>query len=517
MNACGSGHQSDGGANSIAPRKTLHRGLGGEPGSLNPAMAADSFAGEVLDDLYEGLTSESPDGAIVPGVASTWTVDDTGRVYTFELRHDAAWSDGTPIKAIDFVTAWRRVVDPKTGAPGADDLRLVTGANAILAKQAPVTELGVAAPADDRLVVTLTNPAPYFPELLTRAATFPVHPGAPPTSRGGAGWVSNGPYVLMSWIPGGTLTLRKNPHYWGRNAVAVEKVEYVPVPDETTEFRRYRAGQLDVTENVPQNALATLRSTQPQELRISPLLGTAYYAFNLHQGPLQDNRPLRQALTMAIDRRGKLAALMPFVRPTAYGFLPPETRNYAPQNWAWMNLTDSDREAEARRLYAIAGYSPKHPLHLKLLYNSSGGNKQLAVGIASMWKQILGVDTVVEEEEYRVLLESRKNPTRWDIVRLGWVADYNDAGNFLNTLRSTSPNNDAGYHNARYDALLDEASRAADPDARRHLLEQAEALMLDDYPILPLYFFSAKRLFKPYVHGAASNPLNRLYSRHLSL
>jgi len=260
-----------------------------------------------------------------------------------------------------------------------------------------------------------------------------------------------------------------------------------------------------------------IRDSTPGELHIAPYLGTSYYAFNLRRGPFRDNVSLRQALTMAIDRRAHLASLLQFGQQSAFGFVPQGIWNYQPQTWAWKDWSDEQRRTEAQRLYAEAGYSAAKPLHLTLLFNSSTTIKQLAIGIAAMWKDVLGVDTALIDEEYRVFLSSRKDADRSDIVRLGWTADFNDASNFLDTMRSGSPNNDAGYHREAYDALVDNAATTADAGARRTLLQQAEALMLADYPIIPLYVFSANHLVKPYVVGVVPNPLNRLHSRDLSV
>jgi oligopeptide transport system substrate-binding protein len=512
---CGSDHQAPS-ANREAPM-VLRRGLGGEPGSLDPATAIDTFSMEVLVDLYEGLTSESPDGTVIPGVASSWIVDEAGLKYTFHIRADAKWSNGESVKAADFVTAWRRVVDPQTGSAVADNLRLITGAEAIIAAQKPATTLGATAVSDSELVVDLVKPAPYFPQLLTHSSTFPLFSAEASKSHGGKSWVSNGPYVLAQWSPGHELRLSKNASYWDRRNVHIDQVNFVPVSDENAELRQYRANQLDLTESVPPGSLAMIRESIPHELHIAPYLGTSYYAFNLRRGPFRGNLALRQALTMAIDRRAHLASLLQFGQQPAFGFVPTGIWNYHPQTWAWKDWPNGQRRAEAQRLYAQAGYSTANPLHLTLLFNSSATIKQLAIGIAAMWKEVLGVDTTLIDEEYRVFLSSRKDPTRWDIVRLGWTADYNDASNFLDTLRSDSPNNDAGYHRNTYDALVDQAAATTDAGARRALLEQAEALMLTDYPIIPLYVFSANRLVKPNVVGVVPNPLNRLHSKDLSV
>jgi len=502
--------------NSKAPASVLRRGIAGEPSTLDPAAVADNFSAEVLRDLYEGLTTESPTGAVVPGVASAWTIDSSGLLYTFYLRPEARWSNGEPVRSRDFLNAWRRVVDPRQGSPVADDLRFLAGAKAIIDGKAPMTSLGVECPDDQTLVVKLEQPVPYLPQLLTHAAAYPVSSEAAAHSHDPNTWVSNGPYTLSGWLPGTEVQLTKNEHYWDRGNVQISGIQYEIVTDENSQFARFRAGQLDLTDTVPANAIASLRAASSGELFIAPFLATAYYGFNLSRPPFAGNKKLRQALSMAIDR-GKLVAALGFGQTEAFGFLPPGTANYRPQSWDWKALISSDREAEARRLYAEAGYSEKSPLQLHLLFNSNVSIKNTAIIVAAMWKEVLGVNTVLSEEEYRVFLQSRHDKSRWDVLRLGWTADYNDASNFLDALRQHSENNDEGYSNATFDALLDQAARTQESQRRQDLLQKSEAMMLDDYPIVPLYFFVSKRLVKPYVKGLRSNPLNHIYTRSLTL
>jgi oligopeptide transport system substrate-binding protein len=493
----------------------LRRGVGGEPASLDPGVAADTFSFEVIRDLYEGLASESPDGVVVPGVASSWTVTPNGTQYTFKLRPDAKWSNGAQVRAKDFVEAWRRVVDPKRASPVADTLRPVAGAAAIIDGRLPPSSLGVVAKRDDLLVVNLERPAAYFPQILTHSATFPVYSEAAAQTHNPEMWVSNGPYLLSNWTPGSSLKLRRNSWYWDRSNVRIPNVEYIPIPDENAEFRQYRAGQLDLTQSVPSGALEAIRAERPTELFVAPFLATAYYALNLRSPYFATNLNLRKSLAMAIDRKSLETTILPFGQRSAYGFVPPGTWNYEPQSWEWQELPVSERIEEARRLYALAGFSTTRPLHLRVLFNSNNSIKQVAIAISSMWKQILGIDTELVDEEYRVFLDSRRDTTKWEVARLGWTADYNDASNFLDTLRSGSPNNDSRYAQRGFDELLDRAASSVDPSDRRRLLQDAENLMLSDYPILPIYFFAAKRLIKPYLKGAKATPLNRLYSKHL--
>jgi oligopeptide transport system substrate-binding protein len=451
---------------------------------------------------------------VIPGVASSWTVSASGRQYTFQLRPDAQWSNGNPVRAQDFIAAWRRTLDPKQGSPVADNLRLILNAAAIIAGKSPVSALGVEARGDSVLIVNLEQPAPYFPQLLSHSAAYPIYTDASARSHAPATWVSNGAYVLAGWSPTTAVALAKNPHYWNRAAVQIPRVEYVVASDSHAQFVRYRAGALDMTDTVPENAVAELRHEHSTEFVTAPYLATAYYGLNLTAGPCKTNLKLRQALSMAIDRT-RLVESLAFGQAPAFGFIPPGTWNYGPQSWAWKDLGDAERIAEAKRLYAAAGYSSRVPLRLRLLFNSNPAIKHTAIVVASMWREVLGIETELVDEEYRVFLQSRHDRSRWDVARLAWSADFNDASNFLDTLRAHSSNNDPGYANAAFDNLLDSAAGNADAGRRRELLEKSERLMLTDYPLVPLYFFVSKRLVKPYVQGVVANPMNHIRSQAL--
>ena len=497
------------------PEAVLRRAIGGEPSTLDPAAAADTYSGDVIRDLYEGLTQETPQGDPAPGVASFWTIDPTGTEYTFHLRPDARWSNGKMVRARDFIAAWKRALDPAHGFAGAELLRIIVGATSIIDGKAPESALGVSAPNDELLVVKLVQPAPYLPQLLSNPAAFPIYSDAAASTHDPRTWVSNGPYVLTGWSPGATVDLSRNPDYWDRSHVAIARVHYQVVPDDGAQYRQYRAGEVDMTDTVPAQAVAALRAEHSPDLLIAPFLGTVYYALNLSAQPLASVK-LRRALAMAIDRK-RVTATLGFGQREAFGFVPPGTWNYTYQPWDWNSYPDGQRTEQAKQLYREAGYTPASPLHLRVLYNSNPGIQNVAVAVASMWKEVLGVESDLTNEEYRVFLESRHDRSRWEVARLSWSADFNDASNFLDTFRSRSANNDTGYQNVSYDRVLDEAVATGDPDKRKQLLQQGERLMLADYPVIPLYHFVTKRLVKPYIRGVELNPLNHLVSKSLSI
>lgn len=501
---------------SSSDRTLLRRGLAGEPATLDPGLSADTYSSTVLIDLYEGLTSESSSGEVKPGVAESWTVDSTGTEYTFKLRQDARWSNGERVTAQDFVASWRRELDPKFGAPGADDLRLVAHAGFVLAGKEQPTALGILAPSDAVFVVKLDRPAPYFPQILAHPSTYPVY--LKNTSSIGthepAKWVSNGPYVLAAWLPTTRVDLKANEAYWDRSHVHIKRVRYQFTPNEASQYAGYRSGELDMTDIVPVNALATLRQRNASELLITPFLGTAYYGVNLSNAVFS-NVALRQALAMAIDRK-KLVESLGFGQIPAYGFVPPGTANYTPQEWDWKPLPDEKRVEVAKRFYTQAGFSVTKPLRIRVLFNANEVIQRTAVLIAAMWKEVLGIEVELTAEEYKVFLQSRHDTSRWDVARLGWNADFDDASNFLDVLRGHSPNNDMSYLNPAYDSELDKGASMVDTTQRRAALQAAERVMLNDYPIIPLYYYVSKRLVKPYLHGVMPNPLNHVPSKGLT-
>jgi oligopeptide transport system substrate-binding protein len=494
----------------------LRRGLGGEPASLDPSAATDSFSVEVVQDLYEGLLREGPDGKIIPAVASSWSVDKQGTRYTFELRSDARWSNGQPVRAKDFVAAWQRVVDPKVGSPVSNNLRLIEGAAAIISGRSSPTTLGVIATSDNELIIQLDQPAPYFPQLLAHSSTFPVFSDGAARSHNASTWVSNGAYVLSEWRPGTRLDLVKNEMYWDSANVQIAKVQYLIATDQYAQFAQYRAGQLDITDTIPTNALADLRAEHPMEVVIAPYSAVAYYGLNMTAPPLAGNLKLRQALSMSINRQ-RLVEALAAGQVAAFAIVPPGIWNYDPIPLGWRDLPDSERIAEAKRLYKEAGYSTAEPLHLRLLLNSNPSIRQTATLIAAMWKEDLGVDTSLTDEEFKVFLQSRRDKKRWDVLRLAWNADYNDASNFLDIFRSGSANNDTGYANPAFDAILNTAGTTSDADARREVLQTAEKMLLADHATIPLYFFVSKHLVKPYVVGFKPNPFDRIRSQSLTI
>ena len=500
---------------------TLRRGNGPEPDSLDPQRARTDTSLNVIRDLFEGLTAVGGDGRPVPAAAESWTVSTDGREYRFRLRQGLRWSNGDPVVAGDFVVGMRRLVDPATASQYAQILEPVVNAAAIVRGERPPSELGVLAPDARTVMVRLINPAPYLLGLMSHPSTFPAHTPslaahADRFAQPGR-LVGNGAFVLEEWVVGSHIGVKRNRNYWDDAHTQLERVRFVHTNDPSTEFRLYRAGQLDVTYVVPPQQFAWIQQHLPAELRISPQLSTYYYGFNLSRPPFKDQPGLRRALSLVIDRERLTTAVTGLGEAPAYGWVPPGVSNYTPQQFDYASLPYQERVREARELYQAAGYSAEKPLEVEVRYNTGEAHNRIAVAIAAMWKETLGVKTSLYAEEFRALLASIQARTETEIFRSSWVGDFDDAYSFAQLLQSDFGINLTGYSSPRYDALLAEAIDQSDTTHRRELLEAAERAMLTDHPLLPIYFYVNKHLVKPYVRGWADNAVNIQYSRSLSL
>lgn len=501
--------------------QVLQRGIPTDPESLDQHKARSTQSAEVLRDIGEGLVGFSPTGELVPAAAESWEVSSDGLTYTFHLRAKARWSNGDPVTAGHFVFALRRLVAPATAAFYANMLAAIVNAPEIVAGDKAAETLGVQAADDLKLVLRLTRPTPYVLNLLTHPSTFPIHPAS--IAEHGDGFarpgklVSNGPYVLDAWVPGSVLALRRNEHYWDNANTSIDRVNYHIAVQDSAELNRYRAGELHVTSTVPPDNFSELQAQFGSELRIAPYLGLYYYGFNLTKPPFKDNPELRQALSMAIDRDLLAGKIMGRGEAPAYSWVHPAVSNYEPTVLSFAALTQEERNKIARRLYKEAGYSKEKPLRVEVRYNTSDTNKKIAAAVESMWREVLGVEAKLINEEFQVLLSNMRNAEITQVFRSSWMGDYNDAHTFLSVLQAGSEANMPRYVNDEFESQMRRAANQADPLSRRLNLEEAERVMLADHPVIPLYFYVSKHLVSPEVSGWGDNVLDYHYSQHLSL
>ena len=504
----------------LAAEQILNKNNGAEPQTLDPHRAEGVPASNILRDLFEGLVSEAPDGSLIPGAAETWQINDDGTVYTFTLRADGRWSNGDPVTAADFAYGIQRSVDPATLSQYSSILFPIVNAEQIVKGELSPEQLGVTALDDRTLEIRLIGPTPYFLGLLTHSTTYAVH--RPSVEKFGnrfarAGQlVGNGAYRLDEWVVQSHIRLLRSEKYWDDENTVIDEVNYFPIENQDAMLKRYRADELDFTQDLPFKQIAWIRENIADQLYISPYLGSYYYSLNLTLPPFAGAPKLRRALALAIDRDVLTEKITGSGEIPAYSWTPRVT-GYTQQPPDWAGWTQEKRNTEARRLFKESGHSEANPLTIQILYNTSENHKRIAIAIASMWKQVLGVETKLLNQEWKVFLETRKQKTMPGVARNGWIGDYNDAYSFTQLLASDNEQNDSGFANDEYDALLDRAAVEPDMQKRAELMEAAERLMLEEQPIIPIYFYVSKHLIKPWVGGFEPNIMDHHYTKNFHI
>jgi oligopeptide transport system substrate-binding protein len=497
----------------------LLRGNGPDPDSIDPHRARSVESMHVLRDTFEGLTRLDRNAAPVPGAAASWTASEDGLEYTFKLHPNLKWSNGDPLVAEDFVAGLKRLVDPATASQYAQVIGVIVNAADIIAGKQNVAALGVQAPDAQTVVIRLSTPAPYLLGLMAHPSTAPLH--RPSFAKFGelfarpGNQVSNGAFVVTEWLQGSFIRAQRNTHYRLNSANKLDGVKYIQIADENAELRAYRAGELHCTAVVPRGQFDWIRENLAAELHVAPQLNTYYYGLNLDRPVFRDAR-VRRALSMAIDRERLAQSVLRLGELPAYGWVPTGIFGYTPQTFDYAQTPVAARIEEAKSLLAAAGYSAKKPLSFELRYNNGEVHTKVAVAVASMWKEALGVEVRLAGVEFKSLLED-VNRREVDAFRMSWSGDYNDAYTFLQYLKSDFGINLPHYRSPAYDTLLLDAERQADVTKRRSLLEAAERIALADHALVPLYFYVNKHLVKPAVVGWYDNVMNIVYSQDLSL
>ncbi len=497
---------------------TLNRGTTAEPNSLDPHLATGASAAPILYDLGLGLTTLDAGGNVVPGAAESWTISDDGLTYTFRLRPNLRWSDGSSLSAEDFLYSVRRAVDPATASRFASFLFPLQNAREILAGKMKPAQLGVRMIDDRTLVYQLVTPTPSFLETLASNIGSPVPRAA--IEAHGRQWtrpgrmLSSGAYRLTEWVPNSRITLEKNPYFYAADTVSIPVVRYYPSDNEATGLRRYRAGELDILLSFPGDEIDWIERNLPGQMKVWPALAVNYLLLNLARAPFDDRR-VREALSISIDREGMATRLLTPGSLPAYSLTPPAVANYEPPQPAWASEPYQQRVLRARKLLADAGFGERNPLRFDVIYATNEENRRTTVALASMWRQI-GVQANPMNVEFSQLNRAARTGD-YATLRFTWFSPNDDPGTFLGLMDSGNANNYSSYANAAYERMLHEANSLREPKRRMDQLRQAEALMLEDYPVVPIFFYTRRFLVQTHVQGFVPNSRGLNLSRYLSL
>ncbi len=495
--------------------KILLVGNAADPATLDPALAMGVAECRILNAIYEGLTrADTKTLEPLPASAKSWKISADKKTYTFQIDENAKWSDGSKVSAHDFLFAWRRAVNPALGAEYASLLFAIKNAKKInLGEIKEISKLGVKAISDNILEVELEKPLPYFLKLLYHPVYFPVNRTLvkkfnAELSRDGK-WtrpehsITNGAFSLTKWSINNRVSVRKNPHWRKAKDTRLNGVDFFPISNINTEDRAFRAGQLHITESIsPVRIKATMRD-MPNALRKDEWLGVYYYIFNTRKAPFNNPKVCR-ALSMSIDRRAIIETFLKAGQKEAFNFIPPNCENYKalPQS-----LTKENIE-EAKKLLAEAGYpNGENFPSFRIVYNTSEQHKPIAEAIQQMWQKNLGIKAELFNMSWPAYLDARRNGD-FEVMRASWIADFCAPEAFLEIYQSSSGLNHTGFSNSNFDKLLQSASNAKTKEERFAFLAQAEKILMDSSPIMPIYFYTKVYLISDMIKNWNTNPLN---------
>ncbi|MDV7103107.1 ABC transporter substrate-binding protein [Vibrio sp. TH_r3] len=503
----------------LAKSQELVRGNGTEVASIDPHKTEGVPESHVIRDLLEGLVNQDADGNTIPGVAESWETEDN-KTFIFHLRNNAKWSNGDPVTAEDFVYSFKRAVDPATASPYSWYLEMTNMVNAaeIIAGEADKETLGVKAIDPYTLEVKLTTAVPYFVMMMGHTTVKPVHKAT--VEKFGDQWtkpenfVGNGAFVMSKWVVNERIEMVPNENYWDNAHTVLTKVTYLPIENQVAEMNRFLSGEINVTNELPNEHFKRLQKDHPESVSIQGNLCSYYYGFNNVKAPFDDVR-VRKALSYAIDRDVITKFLLGQGQKPAYFLTPEIIAGFNPELPAYGKMTQAERNEEAKRLLAEAGFTDNNPLEFTLLYNTSENHKKIAAAIQSMWKKSLGVKVELENQEWKTYLDTRRQGD-FDVTRAGWCGDYNEASTFLSLMQSNNSSNDPKYNSAAYDETMQKALLSTNDSERNALYAEAEVLLAKDMPIAPIYQYVKARLVSPNVGGfPVNNAEDKIYSKDL--
>ena len=506
----GCGETTDGGDQAAAGGGVVTHNLNSAPKSIDPALNTAVDGHQVIYGVFEGLCRLDERDQGIPGIAESWDISEDNLTYTFHLR-DAKWSDGQPVKASDFVYAWKRAVDPATAAEYAYQMYYLKNGEAINNGEKPVDELGVKAIDDKTLEVTLESVTPYFLQLTAFPTYMPVREDV--VSADPEGWalnmdtyIGNGPFKVQEWKHDDVLKLVKNENYYDADKVKLDGIDYVFIVEASTAVSAFESGEIDYMEAVPAEKIAVLEEANDENFKILPYLGTYFYIFNMNQEPV-NNPKVRKALSLAINRTDIVEQVTKAGQVPATGFVPKGvsmsdgTTDFQETAGDYNMPIDDSKVEEAKQLMAEAGYPDGQGFPtIELLYNTNEGHKAIAEAIQAMWKQNLGINVELRNEEWKVFQTSR-NEGNYTVARHGWIGDYVDPMTFLDMWITASGNNDAKFSNPKYDELISKAKSTLGKERDDAMLE-AQAILMEELPVMPIYYYTNAILMRSTVKNA---------------
>jgi oligopeptide transport system substrate-binding protein len=511
------------GSGDDASSRILRRGNGAEPETLDPHRATGMPEAMIFYDLYEGLLSRDADGVPQPAIAESWQTAEDGLSVTFRLRSGLRWSDGAPLTADDVVFSFRRLVDPASGSHNGNHVWPVRNARAITAGRIrDPTVLGVKALDPLTVRFELEAPTPYFVASLGYPM-LAVLPQAPMQALGKDFFkpghlVSNGAYKLEEAVPQSHVKLVRNPFYRQNNQTVLDAIYFYPTENQDTELKRFRAGELDVTFVLPPTQTAWARKNLPLDFRQVPELGIYALLANLGKEPWASKPSLVEALSMVIDRAALTERITQAGESPSLSYVPASVSAYHPATPVWAAWPMERRVEHARHLLAEAGYPEGKGLEVDLRFNTAENQRRIAVAVASMWQSALGMKAVLTNQEWKVFIEGRRIKTFPGFARGGLIGAYDDPNAFLEFFRSDmGPENPTGYASPAFDALMERSTREHDPKKRMEILREAEALLLREAGVIPLFVYSRARLVSQRLEGWRANAVNANASRFLRL
>jgi oligopeptide transport system substrate-binding protein len=518
--ACGGREREVDGA---AKSGILLYGNGAEPKSLDPHLVTGVPENHIISALMEGLISYHPTNDLEPepGVAERWEHNADFTVWRFQLRANARWSNGEPVTAGDFVYSWQRILSPALGAEYASMLYVIRNAEDFhQGRIRDFGQVGVRALNPRTLEVTLAGPTPYFLNMLKHYSFFPVNPRVVERFGGmtnrqnrwstAENYVGNGPFRITQWTTNQIIKVAKSPSYWDAARVRLNEIHFFPIENVRTEETAYQAGRLHLTSTVSPDRIAVFRRENPGELRTDPYLGLYFYRINVTRPPFNDPR-VREALNLAIDRRLIVERVAQGGQAAASGIVPPGIQSYPSSEQVQFNLQ------RARQLLAEAGFPGGRGFPRKeILINTSEAHRKIAEAIQAMWRENLGIEVGIYNQEWKVYLDSQ-SALNFDLSRAGWIADYAYPMTFLEIFTTGNGNNDTGWSNAQYDSLIQQARVAQTEPQRMQLMQQAERVILTELPVIPIYWYTRTYLKDPRVQGWNPTLLDNHPYKYVSL